>query len=145
MSSQRLRDPTHPASLCKLSTHSPTLVHSLKNKVRPEFFRKSPPVYRYEKALTRYRPHCRQGHLCDPNRRCHPLSTFHTQMGRLHRSLCQLVGGTQDCQPGGGGSARAARVYQGPSGPKQCPNAHPLCHPALPREAEGETACRGNG
>lgn len=35
---QRLRDPTHPASLCKLSTHSPTLVHSLKNKVRPEFF-----------------------------------------------------------------------------------------------------------
>ena len=40
MSSQRLRDPTHPASLCKLSTHSPTLVHSLKNKVRPEFFRK---------------------------------------------------------------------------------------------------------
>ncbi|KAK1921231.1 hypothetical protein DB88DRAFT_94122 [Papiliotrema laurentii] len=36
--SQRLRDPTHPASLCKLSSHSPTLVHSLKNKVRPEFF-----------------------------------------------------------------------------------------------------------
>lgn len=40
--SQRLRDPTHPASLCKLSSHSPTLVHSLKNKVRPEFFRMSP-------------------------------------------------------------------------------------------------------
>ncbi|WWC85407.1 uncharacterized protein L201_000270 [Kwoniella dendrophila CBS 6074] len=35
---QRLRDPTHPASLCKLSTHNPTLVHSLKNRVRPEFF-----------------------------------------------------------------------------------------------------------
>jgi hypothetical protein len=31
-----------PASLCKLSSHSPTLVHSLKNKVRPEFFRMSP-------------------------------------------------------------------------------------------------------
>ncbi|WWC57678.1 uncharacterized protein I303_100212 [Kwoniella dejecticola CBS 10117] len=38
MSTQRLRDPTHPASLCKLSTHNPTLVHCLKNRVRPEFF-----------------------------------------------------------------------------------------------------------
>ncbi|KAK8844670.1 hypothetical protein IAR55_006519 [Kwoniella newhampshirensis] len=36
--SQRLRDPVHPASLCRLSTHNPTLVHSLKNRVRPEFF-----------------------------------------------------------------------------------------------------------
>ncbi|WWD22782.1 hypothetical protein CI109_107275 [Kwoniella shandongensis] len=35
---QRLRDPVHPASLCRLSTHNPTLVHSLKNRVRPEFF-----------------------------------------------------------------------------------------------------------
>ncbi|KAL7420223.1 PHO85 cyclin-1 [Cryptotrichosporon argae] len=39
MSSAPLRrDPTHPASLLKLSKHDPTLVHSLKNKVRPEFF-----------------------------------------------------------------------------------------------------------
>ncbi|ORY23555.1 hypothetical protein BCR39DRAFT_348408 [Naematelia encephala] len=35
---QRLRDPTHPASLLRLSQHNPALVNSLKNKVRPEFF-----------------------------------------------------------------------------------------------------------
>ncbi|OCF38326.1 hypothetical protein I317_07911 [Kwoniella heveanensis CBS 569] len=38
MFAQRLRDPVHPASLCRLSSHNPTLVHSLKNRVRPEFF-----------------------------------------------------------------------------------------------------------
>jgi len=39
MSVQRLRDPVHPASLLRLSAHDHTMVHSLKNKVRPEFYR----------------------------------------------------------------------------------------------------------
>ena len=32
------RDVIHPASLCKLSTHSPSLVNALRRPIRPEFF-----------------------------------------------------------------------------------------------------------
>ena len=42
MSAHRLRDPIHPASLLRLSEHSTTLVHSLKNKVPADFFGEHP-------------------------------------------------------------------------------------------------------